>query len=273
MNTNQHKELLSKALNIKLRFLAMHRRAQAGHLGCSLSVAEILTYLRFHWMQGDDEIILSKGHAGASLYATLAEEGVLSEDDILSYYKNGTYLGLHPPANKIPKIPFATGSLGHGLSLAAGLGLAQKLKRSDKKIFCVTSDGELNEGSTWEAAMFVAHHSLTNVVWLIDRNRLQGYGRTEETLKLEPLDKKLEAFGFRVLTADGHDFASLDHAKLQAHESSLPNAVICHTLKGHGWTTYEDLIESHYLTLDDEQHEIAVRGVRNFFERQLSSLS
>ena len=176
MNSAQHKNLLTKAYHIKSRFLGMYKQANAGHVGCSLSVAEIITFVRFGWMNENDEIILSKGHAAAALYSMLAEDGTLSEEDIQTFYKNGTHLAAHPPVNKIRRIPFATGSLGHGLSLAAGLGLAQKLKKKDKKIFCITSDGEINEGSTWEAALFIAHHQLTNVIWLIDRNNLQGYG-------------------------------------------------------------------------------------------------
>ncbi len=114
-----------------------------------------------------------------------------------------------PPVNAIKEIPFATGSLGHGLSLCAGMALGAILNRHERRFFCLTSDGELDEGSVWEAALFIAHRKLTNVVWLIDRNRIQGIGRTEEVMALEPLDAKLRAFGFHVVTADGHDFASL----------------------------------------------------------------
>src|SRR6478609_7381828 len=181
-------KLLDKALSVKKRFLKMYKHANAGHIGCSLSSTEMLTFLRFDWMEEGDEFVLSKGHAAALLYSVWAEYGILSEADIESFYKNNTYLAAHPPANKIKGIPFATGSLGHGLSLAAGLGLGLKLRKSNKKVFCITSDGELNEGSIWEAAMFIAHHNLTNVVWMIDRNQIQGFGRTEDVIKLNPLD-------------------------------------------------------------------------------------
>src|SRR5580700_5549318 len=141
MEKSVHQDLLKKALSIKKRFLGMYKAANAGHVGCSLSVAEIITFVRFNWMKDNDEIILSKGHAAASIYSMLAEEGILSEDDIKTFYKNNTYLAAHPPVNKIKRVPFATGSLGHGLSIAAGLGMAQKLKKSDKMVFCITSDG------------------------------------------------------------------------------------------------------------------------------------
>ena len=174
---------------IKNRLIRMYKKANAGHVGCSLSCLEIIVYIKFELMKATDELILSKGHAAALLYSVLAEDGALSDDDINTFYQNGTYLSAHPPVNKIKGIPFATGSLGHGLSIAAGFGLAGKLKKEDRKIFCITSDGEINEGSTWEAALFIAHHNLKNVLWFIDRNYLQGFGRTEDTLRLEPLDK------------------------------------------------------------------------------------
>jgi len=182
----------------------------------------------------------------------LAEDGTIPESEIETFYKNGTHLSAHPPVNKIKGIPFATGSLGHGLSIAAGLGLANKLKKTNKKIFCITSDGELNEGSTWEAALFIAHHNLKNVVWLVDRNYIQGFGRTEDTMKLEPLDKKLESFGFNVAIADGHDFASLRNA-LAAVNQDKPTAIICKTIKGKD-LKLEDTVDCHYLPLTEEDY-------------------
>ena len=174
--------------------------------------------------------------------------------DIASFYKNGTSLPAHPPVNKVSGIPFATGSLGHGLSIAAGFALANKLKKKSRQIYCITSDGEINEGSTWEAAMFIAHHGLKEVVWFIDRNQLQGFGRTEDTLRLEPLDKKLESFGFQVAIANGHDFDSLKDAlsRFQGHERPL--AVICNTIKGKD-LTLQDTVDCHYLPLTEDDFQ------------------
>ncbi len=231
-----------------------------------------MTYVRFGWMKEEDEIILSKGHAAASLYSVLAEDGTLSEEDIQSFYKNNTYLAAHPPANKVKGIPFATGSLGHGLSIAAGLGLAQRLKKTNKEVFCITSDGEINEGSTWEAALFIAHHNLTNVVWLIDRNKLQGYGRTEDVMKLEPLDKKLEAFGFKVLIVNGHDFAAFETAKAEKAKSELPVAIICNTTKGNGWRLYEDMVDCHYLPMKEDQYDLILTEVEKDFQTKIGNL-
>ncbi len=203
-------------------------------------------------MTATDELILSKGHAAALLYSILAEDGTISAAEIETFYKNGTHLSAHPPVNKIKGIPFATGSLGHGLSIAAGLGLANKLKKNNKKIYCITSDGELNEGSTWEAALFMAHHNLNNVVWFIDRNYIQGFGRTEDTMKLEPLDKKLESFGFNVVMADGHNFESLQSAT-SALSQQKPTAIICKTIKGKD-LKLEDTVDCHYLPLTEEDY-------------------
>lgn len=251
----QKKILLAKALNIKKRFLKMYKAANAGHVGSSLSCAEIMTYVMFGWVQDDDEIILSKGHAAALLYSALAESGFLSENEIETFYKNGTFLAAHPPPNKIMGIPFATGSLGHGLSLAAGIVLASRLKRSKKRVFCITSDGELDEGSTWEAASFILHHELRSVVWLIDRNNIQGFGRTENILKLEPLLERLQIMGFEAIECNGHDFDSLDQARLIIDKSSRPGVIICRTTKGMGWKQYEDTVDCHYLPMNDEDYE------------------
>lgn len=252
MNTAQ---LSAHNRSIKQRFLAMYKSANAGHVGCSLSCTEMLTFVKLNWMKAEDEVILSKGHAAAVLYSVLAEAGDVSEEQIKTFYKNDTYLAAHPPTNKLKGIPFATGSLGHGLSIACGLGLAAKLKKTNKTIFCVTSDGEINEGSTWEAALFIAHHQLKNVVWLIDRNRLQGFGKTEEVMRLDPLDKKLEAFGFHVVEINGHDFEALKTVKLDYPSFSKPLAVICNTTKGHGWAKYEGMVDCHYLPMKEEDFE------------------
>jgi len=243
--------LEEKRNSIRRRVIKMYKEANAGHVGCSLSCLEMTTFIKFQLMKERDEFILSKGHAAALLYSVLAEEGIISEKEIETFYKNGTYLSAHPPVNKIKGVPFATGSLGHGLSLAAGFGLANKLKRQDKLIFCITSDGELNEGSTWEAALFISHHNLKNIFWFIDRNYIQGFGRTEDTLKLNPLDKKLESFGFQVVTAEGHNFDSLKRA-FSEFQDQRPLALICNTIKGKD-LKLEDTVDCHYLPLTDEE--------------------
>jgi transketolase len=255
----------------------MYQKAHAGHIGSSLSCAEILVFLRFAWMTDEDVLVLSKGHAAAALYSVLAEAGVLTPSQIDSYYENGTQLPALPPVNAIEEIPFATGSLGHGLSLSAGMALGAKLNRRDRRYYCVTSDGELDEGSIWEAALFIAHHHLASVVWVIDRNNLQGIGRTENVLALEPLDAKLRAFGFHVITVDGHDFRSLLAARDESAlltATNAPVAIIANTHKGNGVSYLQDTVDSHYLPMSPQEyqqaldeitraHAAATRGERN----------
>jgi transketolase len=248
--------------SVKKRFLAMYKKANAGHIGSSLSCAEILVFLRFAWMNDEDTVVLSKGHAAAALYSLLAEANLLSESQIDSFYEEGTELPALPPFNTIKEIPFATGSLGHGLSVSAGMALGARLKRNERQFFCVTSDGELDEGSVWEAALFIAHHKLTNLVWVVDRNRIQAIGRTEEVMALEPLDAKLRAFGYHVVTVDGHDFASLLAARdACAHvldARTTPVAIIANTVKGNGVSYMQDTVDCHYLPMSAAQYEQAV---------------
>jgi transketolase len=240
----------------------MYKKANAGHIGSSLSCAEILVFLKFAWMRDTDRLLLSKGHAVAALYSLLAEVHLLTPRQIDSYYEEGTLLPALPPFNAIPEIPLATGSLGHGLSVSAGMALGARLDRRDRRIFCVTSDGELDEGSVWEAALFIAHFKLTNVVWLIDRNQIQAIGRTEDVLALEPLAAKLRAFGFHVVDAGGHDFASLlaarDGCARILDAGQAPVVIIANTVKGNGISYLRDTVDSHYLPMSDAQYEQAL---------------
>ena len=258
-------QLEDRVFSVKKRFLAMYKKAHAGHIGSSLSCAELLVFLEDAWMGDGDTFVLSKGHAVAALYALLAEVNAIDARVLDSFYAEGTHLPALPPVNTFGEIPFATGSLGHGLSLCAGMALGAILNRRDRRFFCLTSDGELDEGSTWEAALFIAHRKLTNVVWLIDRNRIQGIGGTEEVLALEPLRPKLEAFGFHVATANGHDFGSLlaarDRCTRVLEDRGRPVVIIANTVKGHGIRHMQDTVASHYLPMDDAQYEQALRDL------------
>jgi transketolase len=258
----EHVRLQERVFSVKKRFLAMYKMAHAGHIGSSLSCAEILVLLKYAWMHDEDTFVLSKGHAVAALYALLAETNAVDPRELETFYGEATRFPALPPVNTLAEIPFATGSLGHGLSLCAGMALGSTLNRRERRIFCLTSDGELDEGSTWEAALFIAHRKLTNVVWLIDRNRLQAIGGTEEVLALEPLDAKLDAFGFHVIAADGHDFRSLLQMRDQCTQAlasqGRPLAIICNTTKGHGIRHMQDTVASHYLPMDDAQYSQAL---------------
>ncbi|MEO6599838.1 MAG: transketolase [Polyangiaceae bacterium] len=252
----------------------MYKKANAGHIGSSLSCAEILVFLKFAWMEDHDTFVLSKGHGAAALYSVLAEANLLTPRQIDSYYEDGTELPALPPCNGIKEIPFATGSLGHGLSLCAGMALGARLNRQKRHFFCVTSDGELDEGSVWEAALFIAHHKLSNLVWIVDRNRIQGIGRTEDVMALEPLDAKLRAFGYHVVVVDGHDFASLLAARAECERVwsalSVPVAIIANTIKGNGVSHFQDTVHSHYLPLSDAQYSQAIDDVTRAYDAALS---
>jgi len=258
--------LEERVFSVKTRFLGMYHRAHAGHIGSSLSCAELLVFLKFGWMADDDRLVLSKGHAAAALYATWAEAGLLDDAQLATFYADGTQLPALPPFKAFPEIPFATGSLGHGLSVSAGMALGARLKGSGRRCFCVTSDGELDEGSVWEAALFISHHRLTNLLWVIDRNQLQGIGRTEDVLALEPLARKLEAFGFRVFDLDGHDLRALLAARDQATREATvagarPVVIIANTFKGHGLAYMQDTVDSHYLPMTDAQFAGAIADI------------
>jgi transketolase len=254
--------LAERVFSVKTRFLAMYKKANAGHIGSSLSCAEILVFLKFAWMREDDTFVLSKGHAAAALYSVLAEANVLTESQIDSYYEEGTELPALPPFNTIEQIPFATGSLGHGLSVSAGMTLGARFSGQERRFFCVTSDGELDEGSVWEAALFIAHHKLHNLVWVIDRNQIQAIGRTEDVLALEPLDAKLRAFGFHVIPVAGHDFASLLAARDECEQlwrlRAAPVVIIANTVKGNGISYMQHTVDCHYLPMTDAQYEQAL---------------
>jgi len=238
----------------------MYKRANAGHIGTSLSCLEILVELCFGRMQRDDHLILSKGHAAAALYTVLSLSGRLPECDLNTFYQDNTLLAAHPPCGSgLRAIPFGTGSLGHGLGLAAGLAFSQRFTGRDFHVYAVLSDGDCNEGSTWEAALFAAHHRLDRLTVIIDANGLQGFGRTDEVQGLEPLVEKWRAFGFSVAEAsNGNDFHSLTEAHAAVADGPKPRCIVARTTKGHGVSYMENRLEWHYLPMSDAQYEQAI---------------
>ena len=253
-----------------LTLLSLHKKANVGHIGSSLSCLDILVYLHFFKMLPEDKFILSKGHAATALYTVLAKNGKIDPKQLNSFHKNGTMLAAHPPTNATHKrlngITFGTGSLGHGLPLAAGMALSAKFTRQKFNVYCVLSDGDCNEGSTWEAAMFANHHNLNNLVAIIDNNGLQGFGKTKEVLNLEPLKTKWASFGFDVVGADnGNDLDSLNEAfsSLDLEKSKKPKCIIAKTAKGSGVSFMEHRLEWHYLPMTDEQYKSAKLEIEN----------
>ena len=232
--------------SVYLRKLIVGAIASAGrgHLGPAMSLVEILRVLyddtmRFSvadpgWIERD-RMILSKGHGCLALYAVLADKGFFPLEALKGFCRYDSILGGHPEFGRVPGVEASTGALGHGLSIGVGFALAARMRGRGNRVFVVMGDGEINEGSVWEAAMSAAKHRLGNLVAIIDRNGLQSYGPTSAVLDLEPLADKWRAFGFEVMDVDGHDLAQLRTAfAVQSPWSHQPRTVICRTIKGRG---------------------------------------
>jgi transketolase len=200
-----------------------------------------------------DRFVLSKGHGAAALYATLAVSGFFPEADLKQYCVNGTKLAGHI-SHYIPGVDFSTGSLGHGLSLATGVALAAKRQGASYRAFVILSDGECDEGSTWEAALFAPHHKLDNLVALVDYNKIQSFGTVKEVLDLHPFADKWRSFGWSVREIDGHDHAAIDAALTAVpFEAGKPTVILAHTVKGKSVSFMEDKLLWHYRSPDDAQ--------------------
>ncbi len=234
----------------------MHFESNVGHIGGNLSCLDLLVCLYHKIIEDKDAFVLSKGHAAGSLYTTLWSLGCLSDEDLQTFHQNGTKLAGHPPINGIPKILFATGSLGHGLSLSNGLALGKKLKGEAGRVFCLLSDGEWNEGSNWEALIFAVHQKLNQLTIIIDCNGLQGFGTTHEVANLEPLTDKFLAFGCAVTEINGHDPDNIIEAL--SLTMTKPHVILAYTTKGHGISFMENKMEWHYLPMTLEQYQQAL---------------
>ena len=249
-----------RASAARLRLLRMHFESGVGHIGGNLSVLDCLLVLFHEQLKSCDRLILSKGHAAGALYVSLWSVGKLTDDALKTFHREDTLLPGHPPARGIAEVLFATGSLGHGLSLAAGTALAQRfLPQSPEAmahVYCVTSDGEWQEGSTWEALMFVQHHTLVNLTVFIDHNGLQGFGSTHEIASFAPLWDRLAGFDVDVSIIDGHDAEAIREAA--AKRGQRPHFVFMQTVKGKGVTFMENKMEWHYLPLNAETYAQAV---------------
>ncbi len=237
------------------RLLQMHFESGVGHIGGNLSCLDALMVLHHRVLGAEDRFVLSKGHAAGALYATLWSLGKLTDADLRTFHRDGTLLSGHPAPNWIPEIPFATGSLGHGFPLSAGLALGKTLRKESGRVFCLTSDGEWQEGSNWEALIFAAHRKLRNLTLAVDVNRLQGFGSTREVAGLDSLRTRFESFGVEVVETDGHDPAALQAAL------SPPGlrAVLLNTVKGRGVSFMEGRMEWHYLPMSESQYQQALR--------------
>jgi transketolase len=255
------------ARRIRVDSLTMVHRARASHVASALSIADMLAVLygavlrvdpnRPEWPERD-RFILSKGHACVGVYAALAAEGFIPADALQTYGQDHSPLMNHI-SHHVPGVEFSTGSLGHGLPFGVGKALSARRRGWDWRTFVLTSDGEWDEGSNWEAALFAAHHRLDNLVVLIDANNLQSLTTVQETLGLEPLGDKFRAFGWAVTELDGHDHPALEEALTRAPwEQGRPSVVIARTTKGRGVSFMENQVKFHYSPPDDEQLALAL---------------
>ncbi|MEX1297293.1 MAG: transketolase [Candidatus Limnocylindrales bacterium] len=262
-------QLRQRAIEVRLRDLKMVHRAKLGHIGGEFSAIDILVtlffggVLRYDPTNPDDperdRFVLSKGHSAAALYTTLAKAGYFDEAELDTFLQPLSRLNGHPDRNKVPGVETNTGPLGHGFPVAVGIALSGALDGADRRTFVLTGDGELQEGSMWEAAMAAGHYELDRLVCIVDRNRLQQGDRTETTMGLDPLPDKFEAFGWAVREVDGNDPAALLEVFAGLpFETGRPNCIIANTTKGKGVSFIEDRKEWHHRIPTDEEYTQAV---------------
>lgn len=249
-------DTLELAKRIRIHALKMTSTGGSSHIGSSLSMADIVAVLYGKILQVDpqnpkkqsrDRFILSKGHAGAGVYAALAETGFFTTDKLKTHYQNGSDLSGHVSHKGIPGVELSTGSLGHGLSVGAGMAKAAQMDGKPFRVFVLMSDGECDEGSNWEAILFAAHHRLDNLIAIVDYNKIQSLASVSETLELEPFAEKWKSFGWSVIETDGHDHGKLKESFFRIpFEKDKPSVVIANTVKGKGVSFMEHEVLWHY---------------------------
>ena len=267
--TNSEKHTLAKrACEIRMGVIEGTHSAKCGHPGGSLDIAEVLSYLYFKEMHIDpahpedpdrDRFVLSKGHAAPALYAALARRGYFPVEEIGTLRQIGSHLQGHPNMISTPGIDMSTGSLGQGVSAAAGMALGAKLQGKGLSVYTILGDGEIEEGQCWEAFMFAAHYGLHNLCVMIDRNHLQIDGTIETVMNSAPLEDKLRAFNFHVITIDGHDFDQIEAAVAAFHaEQEKPTCILLDTVKGRGVSYMTNAVDWHGKGPNDEEYRIAM---------------
>lgn len=243
------------AKNIRIDVLEMIHKSGASHIGSAYSVADILAVLYADILNYDihdpkaitrDRLVLSKGHAGAALYAVLAEIGFFDKSLLDSYEANGSHFSGHISHKGVPGVEFSTGSLGHGVSVAAGLALAGKMNGEKYRVFAIVGDGETNEGSFWETILFAHQYKLSNFIVIIDRNNMQATGNTSDILDTGDLAKKINDFGWNVLVVDGHNHLEIKNSLNQHFNNDHPFCVVANTIKGKGVSFFENSLLWHY---------------------------
>ena len=262
------KELEKTACKVRIGIIEGVHSAKSGHPGGSLSCADMLTYLYFQHMNIDpaqpdkkdrDRFVLSKGHAAPALYAVLAHRGFFDVSLLNTLRQPDSILQGHPDKKHIPGVDMSTGSLGQGISAAVGMALSAKHFGDSFRVYSILGDGEIEEGQVWEAAMFAANKGLSNLTVFVDYNNLQIDGTIEEVNSAAPIDKKFEAFGWHVITIDGHDFEQIEAALKEAGTVDKPVAIVAKTVKGKGVSYMENAVNWHGAAPNDELYEQAIK--------------
>lgn len=253
---------------IRLDIVKMINLGSSSHIGSALSCVDLIISLYKYFLRFDpnnpedpdrDIFILSKGHAGAAVYATLANLGFFDRKKLETHYQNDSDLSGHVSHKNVPGVEFSTGSLGRGLSVAAGIALAIKKKNQPRKVCVLMSDGECDEGSIWEAAMFSSHHKLNNLLCVIDYNKLQSLDTVANTLELEPFTMKWTSFGWNVFECNGHDFEEIESLLKKVGQSDKPVCIIANTTKGKGISFMENSVLWHYRAPKDDEYDNAIK--------------
>ena len=268
MTVQEKKQLMATACKVRMNAVRGVHAAKAGHPGGSLSAADMFTYLYFKEMNIDpanpkwedrDRFVLSKGHTAPGLYATLALRGFFPEDDLDTLRQIGSHLQGHPNMNMTPGVDMSTGSLGQGISAAAGMALAAKYQKKSCRVYTLLGDGEIQEGQVWEAMMFAAHYKLDNLCVIIDNNGLQIDGKVADVMSPYPIPEKLAAFGFEVVEIDGHDFEQIEAAFAKARATTgKPYGIVMKTTKGKGVSFMENNAGWHGKAPNDDEYAQAI---------------
>lgn len=251
--------LVARIRDARKRLLRMHYESKVGHIGGNLSALDALMVLYHRVLRPDDTFVLSKGHSAGALYTALWSRGLLSDEDLTTFHADGTRLAGHPVPNWTDHIPLATGSLGHGFPVSVGIALGRAFRGAPGHVYCLTSDGEWQEGAMWEALIFLAHRKLANITVLVDVNGLQGFGSTHEVASMSDLADKIAAFGLPTLELDGHDPIAIRRAL----DGRLASVLLLNTRKGAGVSFMEGKFEWHYLPMNAEQYARALADVEN----------
>lgn len=272
MTASEKKQLMAAACKVRMGVIEGTHGAKAGHPGGSLSAADLFTYLYFKELNIDpknprwedrDRFVLSKGHTAPGLYAALANRGFFPVSDLPTLRHIDSYLQGHPNMNTVPGVDMSTGSLGQGISAAAGMSLAARHMGKNCRVYALLGDGEIQEGEVWEALMFAHHYKLDNLCIVIDNNGLQIDGKITDVMSPYPIPEKLKSFGWNVLEIDGHDFDQMEAAFAKAKETKgAPTAIVMKTVKGKGVSYMEDQAGWHGKAPNDEEYEIAMSELK-----------